>query len=106
MKIADAGLDYIARPGGVRRGDLWRLDRLADVIGDWPIARANAAFGEFVKQRCVGLAPATVERFRTVLSAALNHAAKTDDFVAPKVKRVAKVKPRPTPISRGPTRSA
>jgi len=95
MTIADAGLDYIARPGGVRRGDLWRLDRLADVIGDWPIARANAAFGEFVKQRCAGLAPATVERFRTVFSAAINYAAKAGEFVAPKVKRVAKVRPRP-----------
>jgi integrase len=95
MTIADAGLDYIGRPGGVRRGDLWRLDRVADVVGDWPIARANAAFGEFVKQRCVGLGPATVERFRTVLSAAINYAAKAGEFVAPKVARVAKVKPRP-----------
>jgi integrase len=95
VTIADAGLDYIARPGGVRRGDLWRLDQINTVIGDRPIARANAAFGEFVKQRCAGLKPATVERFRAVLSAAINHAAKTGEFIAPKVERVAKIKARP-----------
>jgi integrase len=94
LTIADAGLEYITRPGGIRRGDLWRLDEINNVIGDRPIARANAAFSEFLKQRCAGLAPATVERFRTVLSAALNHAAKANDFVAPKIARAAPVKPR------------
>ncbi len=90
MTIADAGLDYIARPGGVRRGDLWRLDQINTVIGDRPIARANAAFADFVKERCAGLAPATVARFRAVLAAAVNHAAAAGDFVAPKIMRVAK----------------
>jgi integrase len=94
LTIADAGLDYINRPGGISRGDLWRLDQINDVIGDRPITHANVAFADFVKQRCAGLAPATVERFRAVFSAALNHTARSNDFVAPKIARAAPVKPR------------
>jgi integrase len=95
MTISDAGLDYINRPGGVRRGDMWRLNQINDVVGDRSIVSANAAFGDFVRARCVGLAPSTVERFRAVLSAVVNHAAEANDFVAPKIKRAVKVKPRP-----------
>jgi integrase len=95
LTLADAGLNYINRPGGIRRGDMWRLDQMNTVIGDRPISQANAAFADFVSVRCSGLAPATVERFRTVLSAAVNHAARAGDFIAPKIERAARVKSRP-----------
>jgi integrase len=91
MTIADAGLAYMNRPGGVRPYDLWRLDQLNNEIGDWPIARANAAFAEFRKQRCSGLSPATVDRFRCVLQAAVNYAARENDFEAPKVHRTDRI---------------
>jgi integrase len=91
MTIADAGLAYMNRPGSVRSYDLWRLNQLNNVIGDWPIARAAAAFAEFKKQRCVGLAPATVDRFRCVLQAALNYAARESEFDAPKVHRTERI---------------
>jgi integrase len=91
MNIADAGLAYMNRPGGVRPYDLWRLDQLNNEIGDWPISRAAAAFAEFTKQRCAALAPATVDRFRCVLQAALNYAARNGDFDAPKVHRTLRI---------------
>ena len=34
MTIADAGLRYVNRPGGVMRYDLWRLDQINEVVGD------------------------------------------------------------------------
>jgi integrase len=87
LTIADAGLLYVNRPGGLKSYDLWRLDQLNDVIGDYPVAKAAEGWGEFKKRRCAGLAPATVGRFRSVLQAALNYAAATDQFEAPKIRR-------------------
>ena len=43
LTIADAGLRYINRPGGVASYDLWRLDQLNTLIGDYPISRAGEA---------------------------------------------------------------
>ena len=39
------------------------------------IGRAAEARAEFKRTRCAGLAPATVERFRAILQAAINYAA-------------------------------
>jgi integrase len=87
MMIADAGLAYINRPGGLHRNDLWRLDQINDLVGDVPIIKARAAWAEFMAKRCVGLKPATVDRIRSVLQAAINHAAELHDFEAPRVAR-------------------
>lgn len=87
LTIADAGLLYMNRPGGLKAYDLWRLDQLNDVIGDHPVVTAAEAWGKFKQIRCVGLAPATVERFRGVLQAALNYAGSIERFEAPKVAR-------------------
>ena len=38
LTIADAGLRYIGRPGGLRTYDLWRLDQINAVVGDYTIA--------------------------------------------------------------------
>jgi len=45
------------------------------VIGDHSLARAAEAWAEFKRTRCAGLAPATVERFRAILQAAINYGA-------------------------------
>ena len=87
LTIADAGLLYMNRPGGLKAYDLWRLDQLNDVIGDHPVVTAAEAWGKFKQIRCVGLAPAAVERFRGVLQAALNYAGSIERFEAPKVAR-------------------
>jgi hypothetical protein len=87
LTIADAGLLYMNRPGGVKSYDLWRLDQLNDVVGDYPIAKAVDGWGRFKQARCGGLAPATVERFRAVFQAALNYAATVERFDAPKLGR-------------------
>lgn len=87
MTIADAGLAYIDRPGGLHRNDLWRMDEINKVVGDIPIAKARAAWTEFMSQRCMGLKPATVDRFRSVLQAAINHASRLYEFEAPQILR-------------------
>ncbi len=87
LTIADAGLRYVNRPGGVKSYDLWRLDQLNEVVGDYSIARAREAWTEFKRRRCTDLAPATVDRFRAILQAALNYAATEEELEAPKLRR-------------------
>jgi integrase len=87
LTIADAGLRYIERPGGVRSYDLWRLDQINRVVGDRSIAQAADAWSEFKRRRCSGLSPATVQRFRATFSATLNYLATEEGFDAPKLPR-------------------
>jgi integrase len=95
LTIADAGLRWIGRPGGVATYDVWRLKEINDVVGDYTIARAGDAWKEFRRSRCEGLQPATVERFRSVFQSALNFYAKEEGFDAPKVPRLDKIKTKP-----------
>jgi hypothetical protein len=85
LTVADAGLLYMNRPGGLKSYDLWRLDQLNEVVGDYPVAKAADGWGRFKQVRCGGLAPATVARFRAVLQAALNYAAAVERFDAPQL---------------------
>jgi len=91
LTVADAGLLYMNRPGGLKSYDLWRLDQLNDVAGDYPIAMAAEAWGRFKQVRCGGLAPATVERFRAVFQAALNYAAAVERFDPQKLGRTERI---------------
>ena len=85
LTVTDAGLLYLNRPGGLKSYDLWRLDRLNEVVGDEPISNAAKAWEKFKQVRCVGLAPATVQRFRAVFQAAVNYAAAAEQFDPPKL---------------------
>jgi integrase len=87
LTIADAGLTYIARPGGVQSYDLWRLDQINRTVGDRPIAQAADAWTEFKRIRCGGLSSATVQRFKATFSAALHYIAAEQGFDAPKLPR-------------------
>ena len=69
LTIADAGLRYMARPGGVRPLDLWLLNQINNVVGDRQVAQAADAWSEFKRRRCGGLLPASVQRFRATFSA-------------------------------------
>jgi integrase len=91
MTIADAGMRYVERPGGVRSYDLWRLDQINNVVGDYSIAEAADAWSQFKRVRCGGLLPATVQRFRATFSAAINYLAAEEGFDAPKLPRGEKV---------------
>jgi integrase len=91
LTVADAGLRYIERPGGVRSYDLWRLDQINRVVGDRPIAKAADAWIEFKRVRCGGLSPATVQRFKATFAAAVNYLAGEESFDAPKLPRGEKV---------------
>jgi integrase len=87
MTIADAGLRYIARPGGVRSYDLWRLDQINRIVGERGIGQAAEAWTEFKRARCGGLSPATVQRFRVTFQAAVNYLAREEGFDPPKLPR-------------------
>ena len=87
LTIADAGLRYIARPGGVRSYDLWRLDRINKTIGDRTIAEAADAWSEYKRTCCAGLSPATVQRHRATFLAALNYLARDEGFDPPRLPR-------------------
>jgi integrase len=92
LTIADAGLRYMNRPGGLASYDLWRLDQLNTVIGDYPISKAGEGWAAFKANRCTGLQPATVDRFRSVLQAALNYLASELEFDAPKIRRTDRIR--------------
>ena len=77
----------MSRPGGLRSYDLWRLDQLNSVIGDYAFARAQEAWVEFKRRRCAGLAPTSIDRFRSVLQAALNYAGLEFRLDPPKLHR-------------------
>ena len=88
MTFADAGLLYLNRPGGLHRNDIWRIDRLNDALGDEPVSNILAGWSRFKELRCVGLAPATVDRFRATLQAAINYAGAERGFDAPRIPKV------------------
>jgi integrase len=49
----------------------------------------EAGWPRFIRERCQGLAPATIDRFGDVLRAALNAAAEELGYAPPKIKRLA-----------------
>ena len=95
LTIADAGLCYIERPGGVKSYDVWRIGQINYVVGDRPIARAGEAWSEFVRVRCAGLSAATTQRYRSTYSAAINYLAEQEGFDVPKLPRGERVKGKP-----------
>lgn len=84
LTFADAGMVYVNRPG-VHPNDVWRVGELNEHMGDYTVADAKEAWRVFREKRCVGLAPATAERFRKVAQAALNLLGNEHDFEAPKL---------------------
>jgi integrase len=85
LTVADAGLRYMRKPGGLRSYDVWRLGEINRVVGDKPIAAAGEAWSEFRRLRCGGLKPATVQRFRATFQAAINYLASEEDFDPPRL---------------------
>jgi integrase len=67
---------------------VWRLGELGDVLGDVPISNVLTGWARFKGKRCTRLAPATVDRFRDTLQAAINHAAREHGFEAPAISHV------------------
>ena len=87
LTIADAGLRYIDRPGGIESYELWRVNEINDRVGDRPISQAADAWSDFKRSRCGGLRPATVERFRAIFQAMINYLGAEEGFDAPKIRR-------------------
>jgi integrase len=94
LTIADAGLGYIARPGGVSRADLWRLQKINAIVGDKTISQSAEAWAEFKRIRCVGSLPSSVARWRATYAAAINYLAAEEGFDAPRLPRNEKASPK------------
>ena len=85
LTVGDMALAYAERPGRHHPTDLWRLEQLLEHIEDCAVADVLEGWQRFKKRRCEGLAPGTVDRFRTVLQAALNFGCAEHNLVAPKL---------------------
>jgi integrase len=91
LTIADAGLSYIARPGGMSRADLWRLEKINAIVGDKKISQSVEAWTEFKRIQCARSLPSSVARWRATYAAAINYLAAEEGFDAPRLPRGAKV---------------
>ncbi len=88
LTFAQAGQIYIDRPGGLHPTDIWRIGELNEVLGSYALADIAEGWAVFKQARCQGLAPATVERFRATLQAALNHACNEWRLEAPRLSKI------------------
>lgn len=88
LTVADALMLYLDRPEGLHKMDIWRVGELNHTLGDYALADVADGWSVFKADRCKGLAPATVERFRATLQAALNYAAADRGIDAPKLAKV------------------
>ena len=88
VTFAEVGTLYITRPEGLRYYDVWRIGELNEVLGDTALNDIKAGWLQFQQQRCQGLSPATVERFRAVLQAALNHYGRAHDLSVPQIPKI------------------
>ena len=88
LTFADAGKAYLDRPEGLNRMDVWRIGELNEVLGSFALADLRQGWAVFKQVRCSGLAPATVERFRATLQAAVNYACQEWGIDAPSLPKV------------------
>lgn len=88
LTFADAATVYLDRPGGVAVMDKWRLHQINEVMGDRALDGLKDGWAEFRAVRCAGLAPATVNRFRDTLQAAVNHACDEWDIDPPRIRPI------------------
>lgn len=95
LTIADAGLRYIDRPGGVRPYDEWRVDRINNLVGARPISQAADAWIDVKRKFGAGRSPATVQRYRSTFLAMINYLGREEGFDLPKLPRGDRVKPKP-----------
>ena len=70
LKLADCFASYLQRPGGLRPYDIQRVAAFIEAVGDFAISDAPKAWQEWLRLHPTQ-APATVQRWRTTLLAAL-----------------------------------
>lgn len=85
VDILDA---YRDRPGGHAALDLWRIKQLTEYIGERTVGEAPAAWDAFCRMRCAALKPATTDRFRVVLMAALHRHCDAAGIITPRLARL------------------
>jgi integrase len=86
--LADAAALYLAKPGGHNNDTVWRVEQICAQISSYALPDMKAGWQQFIVKRCAGLAPATVERFRSVVQAILNHYAEAFDAPVPKLRKI------------------
>ena len=85
MTVADCLASYLARPEGLGPIDVWYVREINEYMGDYALTATLDGWAEFRKARCSGRASATVDRFRAVLVAALNHGCGERGVPAPSI---------------------
>ena len=83
MTYSEAAMPYLNKPTPPSRGDVWRVGQLAGVMGDCLVSRLNDGWKDFKVEKCVGLAPASIDRYRKTLLASVNFMLKEEGL--PKV---------------------
>ena len=84
---------YFSRPGGLPIGDQRRVREMSEFMGTLPIREAGAGWSDWLDRRGVDLAPATAQRTRTALLAALRYGCKKLDAGQPPELAPVSVKP-------------
>ena len=79
---------YRARPGGLHRFDLRRLDELDRMVGSRPVGQAREAWSSWMAARGTELAPGTIARWRSMLRAALAYGAEEFGITVPALRPV------------------
>ena len=88
ITFSQIGEIYISRAADLHPNDIWRIGELNAVMGDYALDDIQAGWAEFMRARCKGLAPSTVDRFRAILMAALHHGSEPLGYDAPKIKPI------------------
>lgn len=88
ITVGDVCRIYMDRPGGVANGDLMRIGILAPYIENRSIPDARKGWAAFLADRGKGLKPATVQRYRSTLMAALNYGCSIEGVAPPAITAV------------------
>lgn len=88
VTFGDIGKMYIDRPGGIPNGDLMRIGVLAHYVQDRPVRDVPKGWADFLADRGRRLKPATVQRYRATLMAALNYGCELEGIAPPKIASV------------------
>jgi integrase len=88
ITVHDCITAYKARPGGLHRFDVRRLDELDAAMGRVLVSALREAWGAWLRDRGHELAPATVARWRSTLLAALTYGGDEFGIVPPPLRPV------------------
>src|SRR4249920_1829841 len=85
LTIGDCLEAYLSRPGGVKSYDVARVAEFTEIFGHRPVTEALAGWRSWLEARGGRQRPSSVNRWRAILQAALNHGCAAHEVPAPKL---------------------